>query len=68
MAMEGTGEAAARAKRLRERIAARGMTIAAFGRQAGFSRNVTYGVLKGRKLKQIEIDRVDAVLGPDESS
>lgn len=61
-------EAAARSKRLRERIAAKGLTIADFGRQAGFTRNVTYGVLKGRKLKQVEVERVNAILGPDESS
>ena len=58
-------DAAARKKRLRERIAARGLTIAEFGRQVGFTRNITYGVLRGRRLRPGEAERIDAVLGPD---
>jgi hypothetical protein len=63
MAAKIDPEAAARAEALRRRIAAKGLTIADFGRQVGFTRNVTYGVLKGRKLKPDEAARVDELLG-----
>jgi predicted transcriptional regulator len=58
-------EGNARAEAIRRRIAAKGLTIAEFGRLAGFSRNVTYGVLKGRKLRPDEIVRIDSVLGAE---
>lgn len=64
MASSTDPEAAARAAALRKRIAAKNLTIADFGRQVGFTRNITYGVLKGRKLKPEEAARVDAILGP----
>lgn len=65
MAANTDPESTARAAAIRKRIAAKGLTIAEFGREAGFSRNITYGVLKGRKLRPPEIERVNAVLGPD---
>jgi hypothetical protein len=58
-------ETTARVAAIRRRIAAKGLTIADFGRKVGFSRNITYGVLKGRKLRPPEVARVDAILGPD---
>lgn len=58
-------ETTARAAAIRRRIAAKGLTIAEFGRKAGFSRNITYGVMKGRKLRPPEIERVNAILGPE---
>jgi gp16 family phage-associated protein len=65
MAAKSDPEATARAEAIRKRIAAKGLTIAEFGRRAGFSRNTTYGVLKGRKLRAPEIERVNAILGPE---
>jgi len=65
MAGKTDPEASARAQAIRRRIAAKGLTIAEFGRKAGFSRNITYGVLKGRKLRPPETERVNAILGPD---
>lgn len=65
MAAKINPEASARAEVLRRRIAAKGLTIADFGRKVGFSRNVTYGVLKGRKLRPDEVERVNAILGPE---
>jgi predicted transcriptional regulator len=65
MAGNNDQEAYARAVALRKRIAAKGLTIAEFGRKAGFSRNVTYGVLKGRRLRPPEEERVDSILGPE---
>jgi len=58
-------KAAARSAAIRKRITAKGMTIAEFGRKAGFTRNITYGVLKGRKLKPGEASRLDDLLGPE---
>jgi predicted transcriptional regulator len=63
MAAVRDSEATARAAAIRKRIADRGLSIAEFGRLAGFSRNVTYAVLKGRKLRPHEIERVTSVLG-----
>jgi transcriptional regulator with XRE-family HTH domain len=65
MANEQDVEAAERAKRLRHRITARGMTLAEFARRAGFTRNIMYGLAKGRPLKPEEQSRVDVVLGPE---
>jgi transcriptional regulator with XRE-family HTH domain len=65
MAARTDPETTTRAEAIRRRIAAKGLTIAEFGRKAGFSRNITYGVLKGRKLRPPEVDRVDAILGPE---
>ena len=65
MAAKIDPEASARAEVLRRRIAAKGLTIADFGRKVGFSRNITYGVLKGRKLRPDEVERVNAILGPE---
>jgi transcriptional regulator with XRE-family HTH domain len=65
MAAKIDPEATARAEALRRRIAAKGLTIAEFGRQVGFTRNTTYGVLKGRKLRPPEVERVNAILGPE---
>ena len=65
MAAKIDQEASARAEVLRRRIAAKGLTIADFGRKVGFSRNITYGVLKGRKLRPDEVERVNSVLGPE---
>jgi predicted transcriptional regulator len=65
MATKVDPKATERAEALRRRIAAKGLTIAEFGRLVGFTRNTTYGVLKGRKLRPAEVERVDAVLGPD---
>ncbi len=65
MAAKIDPEATARAEAIRKRIAAKGLTIAEFGRRAGFSRNITYGVLKGRKLRAPEVERVNAILGPE---
>ena len=58
-------EAAARAAAIRKRIVAKKMTIADFGRKVGFTRNITYGVMKGRKLKPDEAARIDDLLGPE---
>lgn len=57
--------AAGRAERLRERIAAKNLTLAEFARRANLSRNVMYGLAKGRAPKPEETSRIDAVLGPD---
>jgi hypothetical protein len=65
MAAKSDPTAVDRAHHLRQRIAAKGLTIADFGRQVGFSRNVTYGVLKGRKLRPGETRKIDEVLGSD---
>jgi hypothetical protein len=65
MPSSSDSEAAARAAALRKRLAAKKMTIADFGRRAGFTRNITYGVMKGRKLKPAEAARVDDLLGPE---
>ena len=56
-------ETTARAAAIRRRIAGKGLTIAEFGRKAGFSRNVTYGMMKGRKLRPSEMEHVDTILG-----
>jgi len=65
MASKPDPEATARADAIRRRIAAKGLTIAEFGRKIGFSRNITYGIMKGRKLRPPEIERVNALLGAD---
>ena len=67
MAEEKDAAAEARAKRLRERIAAKGLTLAEFARRASLSRNVMYGLGKGRAPRSEEAARIDAVLGPDKA-
>jgi transcriptional regulator with XRE-family HTH domain len=57
--------AAARAKRLRERISAKGFTLAEFARQANVTRNVMYGLGKGRVPTASEKARIDDVLGSE---
>ena len=57
--------AAERAKRLRARIAAKDLTLAEFARRAQLSRNVMYGLAKGRVAKEAEKARIDGVLGPE---
>ena len=64
MAAQDGVEGTARAKLLRQRIKAAGLTIAEFGRKAEFSRNTTYGIVKGRPLRPEEAARIDAILGP----
>ncbi len=63
--MSEESEASERAKRLRERIAAKGLTLAEFARRADLTRNVMYGLAKGRAPNPAERARMDAVLGPD---
>lgn len=63
--MSEESEASERAKRLRERIRAKGLTLAEFARRAELSRNVMYGLGKGRAPKPAEKARMDAILGPD---
>jgi transcriptional regulator with XRE-family HTH domain len=63
--MSEDSDASARAKRLRERIAAKGLTLAEFARRAALSRNVMYGLGKGRAPKPAEQARMDAILGPE---
>ncbi len=58
--------AAVRARRLRERIAAKGLTLAEFARRAGFTRNIMYGLAKGRAPKSAEATTIDSVLGRDQ--
>jgi len=62
---EGVSDASERAKRLRARIAAKGLTLAEFARRAGLTRNVMYGLGKGRAPKPAEQTRIDEVLGPE---
>ncbi len=54
-----------RARRFRERIAAKGYTLAEFGRQAGITRNVLYGLSKGRVPKPDVQKTIVALLGAD---
>lgn len=61
-AMAQDDEAALRAERLRDRIAAKGLTLAEFARRANLTRNVMYGLGKGRAPKPNEQARIDAVL------
>jgi transcriptional regulator with XRE-family HTH domain len=63
--MTEESDASDRATRLRARIAAKGLTIAEFARQAGLTRNVMYGLSKGRAPKAPEKAKIEAVLGPD---
>ena len=56
---------AARAERLRQRIAAKGLSLAEFARQAGLTRNVMYGLGKGREPRPEEHERIERILGPD---
>jgi transcriptional regulator with XRE-family HTH domain len=63
--MSEESDASERAKRLRERIAAKGLTLAEFARRAKLSRNVMYGLAKGRAPKPDEEARMGAILDPD---
>lgn len=63
--MRDESDARVRASRLRERIAAKGLTLAEFARQAGLTRNVMYGLGKGKLPKPSEKARMDAILGLD---
>jgi hypothetical protein len=55
---------ATRATKLRERIRAAGLTIADFRRKTGLSRNVVYGLTKGRQPKPDEAKIIDDALHP----
>lgn len=63
--MSEPSDVSERAKRLRERIAAKGLTLAEFARRAQLSRNVMYGLAKGREPRAAERARIDAILGPE---
>lgn len=59
------GEMARRARRFRDRVAAKGMTLAEFARRAGLTRNVLWGLSQGRAPKPEIKKKMDALLGPD---
>jgi hypothetical protein len=48
--------------RFRDAVARSGLNLAAFGRAAGFTRNVTYGLSKGRKPTPEELQRIAEIL------
>jgi transcriptional regulator with XRE-family HTH domain len=58
-------EKARRAKRFRERVAAKGLTLAELGRRAGLTRNILWGLSQGRTPKADIAKRIAAILGPD---
>jgi hypothetical protein len=56
-------EAAARAVDFRRRIAAAGITIREFQRRTGLTRNVVYGLTKGRKPPAERQRLIESILG-----
>lgn len=52
-----------RATELRARVAKAGMTLAEFGRRAGFGRSVVWRLAKGGRPSAVAQQKIDAVLG-----
>jgi predicted transcriptional regulator len=58
-------EAYLRAQQLRTRLAKKAVTLAEFGRQTGLTRNVVYGLSKGRAPSVATQKKIDAFFRAD---